>query len=235
MNDYFIYDGIDSRTFNAYVFDAGTDGAPAREYEELAIPNRNGALLLSGSRFPNQIHSYNAVIVEQAEANLTALRALLTSRNSYKRLTDSIHPNEFYKAIYRADFETEATPDRKKIRCLIEFERKPERWLTSGERVTTLTRSGSISNPTQFEAKPLLRIYGRGTVQIGNNAITITECDRYTDIDCEICEAYKGTESKNDLIEIQNIDFPVLNAGENNIVIGSGIGRVEITPRWYTI
>lgn len=235
MNDYFIYDGIDSRTFNAYVFDAGTDGAPAREYEELAIPNRNGTLLLSGSRFPNQIHSYNAVIVEQAEANLTALRALLTSRNSYKRLTDSIHPNEFYKAIYRADFETEATPDRKKIRCLIEFERKPERWLTTGERVTTLTRSGSISNPTRFEARPLLRIYGRGTVQIGNNAITITECDRYTDIDCEICEAYKGTESKNDLIEIQNIDFPVLNAGENNIVIGSGIGRVEITPRWFTI
>lgn len=235
MNDYFIFDGVDSRTFNAYVFDAGTDGAPAREYEELAIPNRNGALLLSGSRFPNQIHSYNAVIVQQAEANLTALRALLTSRNSYKRLTDSIHPNEFYKAIYRADFETEATPDRKKIRFLIEFERKPERWLTTGERVTTLMRSGTISNPTRFEARPLLRIYGSGTVQIGNNAITISEADRYTDIDCEISEAYKGTESKNEFVTIQNIDFPTLTAGSNSIVLGSGIGRVDITPRWYTI
>lgn len=235
MSNYFIYDGIDSRSFDAYIFDAGTDGAPAREYEEVTIPNRNGTLFLSGSKFPNVMHSYNGIIINDFDDNLAGIRGLLTSRTGYRRLTDSLHPTEFYKAVYRADFEVETTPDRKKGKFLIEFERKPERYLRSGETVTTLTSSGTITNPTQFDAKPLLRVYGTGIVQIGDNAITINAADVYTDIDCDIMDAYKGAVSKNDYIEIQNIDFPVLHAGNNGITLGSGITRVEITPRWFTI
>lgn len=235
MKNYFVYDGVDSRSFDAYIFDAGVSNSPAREFEEVVVPAKNGSILLSGSRMPNVVHSYNGVIIENAQTNVDALRAFLSSVTTYKRLTDSLHPSEFYKAVYRAEFEPEFTPDKSKARFLIEFERKPERWLTTGEQVTTLSRSGTISNPTRYESKPLLRIYGSGTVQIGNNAITITEADRYTDIDCEISEAYKGTESKNEFVTIQNIDFPTLKSGSNSIVLGSGIGRVDITPRWFTI
>ena len=80
-----------------------------------------------------------------------------------------------------------------------------------------------------------MRIYGTGTVRIGDNIITITGSDTYIDIDCELMEAYKGGTNKNQFVSFSQNDFPVLKPGNNNIVLGGSVTSVEITPRWWTI
>ena len=235
MSDYFTFNGTDSRTYNIWLFEQNTFGAPARYYEPMEVPGMNGMLLIDGKKYANTLHEYNCVIYDNYENQLNAFRNFLMSQVGYKRLQDTLHSDEFYLAYYDSDFVTTMKPDRTKGYFTLSFNRKPQRFLTSGEAVTTLTSSGSISNPTLFPSKPFLRVYGTGTLGIGSNAITITQADTYTDIDCELMEAYKGAVSCNNLIQIQNNDFPVLNPGSNGITLGTGITKVEITPRWFRL
>ena len=48
-------------------------------------------------------------------------------------------------------------------------------------------------------------------------------------------DAYKGTISKNGNVELSDYNFPVLVPGTNTITLGTGITKVEITPRWWQL
>lgn len=235
MSEYFIFAGYDTRTLGVEAFEGDTFGAPQRIYSPADIPGRSGSFLIDGKRYADTTHTYNCVIYENFENNLQRLRNILASQVGYQRLEDSIHPDEFYKAYYAEDFVTFVNPHRDMGHCEVTFTRKPQRYLKSGETIVTFTNNNSITNETYFPSQPLLRIYGTGTVGIGDNAITITSADGYTDVDCEMMEAYKGTRSCNAYVQIQGNDFPVLKPGANGITLGSGITRVDITPRWYRL
>jgi hypothetical protein len=95
-------------------------------------------------------------------------------------------------------------------------------------------------NPTPFDAKPLIKVTGRGTLGIGEYILTITGTASQTlYIDCETMEIYtiEGTvpTGASSLVSINKNDFPVLEPGTNNISVGSGITAVTITPRWWRI
>ena len=98
----------------------------------------------------------------------------------------------------------------------------------------TFTSNGSIENPTEFESKPLLRVYGTGTLGIGSQSITISQADVYTDIDCEMMDCFKGTANKNANVSFSDYNFPTLMPGTNGISL-TGITKVEITPRWWIL
>lgn len=235
MNDYFIFAGYDTRTLGVKIFPTETMSAPKRAYRTTTIPGRNGSMLIDEKRHVDVSHSYSAVIYENFDNRLAQIRSVLMSVQGYQRLEDSINPDEFYMACYEDSFSATSYTDKSMGHFGIEFTRKPQRFLKSGETVTTLTVNGSITNPTLFPSKPLLRVYGTGRVGIGNNSILITDANEYTDIDCDIMEAFKGTTSCNSYVQIQNNDFPVLKPGTNGITLGTGITRVDITPRWYRL
>ena len=218
----FTFDGVVSSTYGVYISGGGTFNAAARDYETLEIPGRDGVLTLDNGRFESIRHSYDAFIVPGFSANVEGLRNQLMARRGHKRLTDGYHT-------------VEPTDTLREGRLEIVFTRDPRRFLVSGETVTTLTADGSLTNPTLFEARPLLRVYGTGQLGVGDQYITISQADSYTDIDCEMREAFKGTVSKNQYITLTGDDFPVLHAGSTGLQLGSGITRVEITPRWYRL
>ena len=235
MSEFFKFGGVDSRQFYAEVFELRTFDAPARSYDTKVIPGRNGTMLLDGNRYGNIEHSYSCIIHQNFSQNYTNFRNSLLSKVGYQRLEDSMHTNEYYMAYYKEDVSPTIDERRSMGKMVIRFERKPQRYLKSGEASISFTETGTINNQTLFDSKPLLRIYGVGTVGIGDNAITVIDCDDYVDVDCEMMEAYKGVISYNDNISIQNIDFPVLKPGINNIRLGSGITQIDITPRWYML
>ena len=85
-----------------------------------------------------------------------------------------------------------------------------------------------------FEAKPLLRVYGTGSVGIGSETLTITSANQYTDIDCDLQDAFKGTTNCNGNIRLSSGSFPVLKPGYTGVTL-SGVSRVEIIPRWFSV
>lgn len=236
MSNVITFGGTPLSNFSLYNNGGGTYNAPAKDYSMIAIQGRSGDLLYDNKRFENYDLTYASCwIADNFETNIANLRAYLLSRNGYQRLEDTYHPTEFRMAVCKNAMEIDVDMYNKFGSFDLVFNCKPQRFLKSGETKTTLTSNGVINNPTLFNSQPLLRVYGTGNVGIGSYTITILEADTYTDIDCELMDAYKGTASKNDKIRLSNYTFPVLTPGQNGISLGSGITRVEITPRWWTI
>ena len=103
------------------------------------------------------------------------------------------------------------------------------------ETPTIFTAAGTITNPTDFESKPLIRVYGTGsgTVTIGNQIITLTGISEYIDIDSVLMDCYKGTLNCNNLVRLS--EFPKLKPGPTGISFTGDITSVEITGRWWTL
>lgn len=235
MRNYFTLGGTDSRDFGVYISGQGTFNAPARESDMLSIPGRNGDLIGLGSRLANAELVYPAFIYSNFKSNIAAFRAFLLSDSGYRRLVDTYNPGEYRLAAYSGELEVEATSKNDAGAFDIIFNVKPQRFLLTGEDAQTLNASGTITNPTLFNSKPLLRVYGVGTLGINSDTIVISAADTYTDIDCDTMYAYKGSTSKNQYVSVSGLDFPVLRPGLNNITLGSGITSIKITPRWWTV
>ena len=110
-------------------------------------------------------------------------------------------------------------------------------WLKTGETPITYTSGAYLTNPTLFTAKPLIRVYGSGDVTIAGRVVRVTNSTyAYVDIDCEMEECYYGANNCNSMATLKtNNEFPVLNPGSNWVGLGSGITKVVLTPRWWTI
>ena len=224
--------GVPLSDFGVYISGDGTFNAPARAYDTVEIPGRDGALLLSDKRLENIDITYPAFVYANFRENMRQLRSFLLSRVGYQRLSDTYHPDEYRLAYFPGELEVNATPVNDAGSFDLTFTCKPQRWLTSGETVQTFTDDGTITNPTYCNALPLIRVYGVGTLEIGDYTLSITSADGYTDIDCDIMEAYKGNENRNSVLIIS--DFPVLVPGDNEISF-TGFTQVEITPRWWVL
>lgn len=235
MRNYFVFDNKDFRDFGVYISGRGTFSAPARSYDLVSIPGRSGDLVGFETRLENQEITYPAFICRNFNDNISALRSFLLSRKGYKKLSDSYHTDEYRMAVYVGPFEPEVGENNLIGEFDLVFNCKPQRYLVSGDTVTTLNATGTINNPTLFDSQPLLRIYGAGILGINSESVKITQADVYTDVDCEMMDAYKGNVSKNAYIELSSNDFPVLKPGNNTITLGTGITKVEITPRWWRI
>lgn len=235
MRNYFVFDGENSLDYGVYISGQHTFDSPARVYESQPIPGRNGTIITSADRLENVEVAYDAFIYHDFFTNARKLRNFLLSRTSYCRLMDTYHPDEYRLALYRGGLELDVVDRNNAGRFDLVFECKPQRFLLSGEDAHEFTADGAIYNPTMFPALPLIRVYGAGEVGIGLTTITITDADEYTDIDCDIMAAYKGSTNKNQYVQMSGLDFPSLPPGDTGIALGTGITKVEITPRWWEV
>ena len=107
----------------------------------------------------------------------------------------------------------------------------------SGPITLTFVEPSVIENPTPFESKPIIRVYGSGTctVTINNQIITINNVTDFVDIDCETMNCYNGVVNKNADVVLGAQGFPVLPAGKTMIKTGGGTTKIEITPRWWEV
>lgn len=234
--NYFTLDYVRSTAYDVLISKAGVFGAPARAYEAVSVPGKNGDVLFDEGRYENVPAYYECGIVNDG-GNLDDFRAWLLSHTGYCRLADSYHPNEYRLGMPVNGFDPEMLAALRIGKFRLEFNCKPQRFLTSGETTTTLTSSGSITNPTLFPSKPLLRVYGYGTLGIGGNTVTIAQHPgiSYIDLDCDIQDAFCGNTNANSYITLSGSEYPVLKAGINNITLGGSITNVIITPRWWTL
>jgi len=233
----FTFDGVESSVYNVYIFDNQIDDGAVPLYSRNSVPGRNGDIIFPENMRANVIHRYDCVITGSgAMNNYNNLKNRFLSRQGYYRLEDSFHPTEFYQAFIDENFVPVFSQDRDMLRFQITFNRKPQRFLKIGEEITTFTASGVISNPTRFQSRPLMRVYGTGQLSIRPaQVITISEADEYTDIDCDLMECFKGVVSKNEFVTFSTLDYPYIAYGDNTVTLGAGITKVEITPRWWRV
>ncbi len=172
----FTFDGIDSRDYGVYISGDAVFDAPERDVEMIEIPGRNGAYALDNGRFHNITVTYPAGIFGGSESDfaqgISDLRNALASRKGYCRLEDEYNPGEYRMAVYKSGLEV--TPAQLKAgEFSIVFDCKPQRFLKSGEDAVRVNNNDTITNDTQFDAQPLLQVWGHGNIDIGGQGITV--------------------------------------------------------------
>lgn len=171
------FDGVSSRTYGVYITGEAVYNAPERDVEMVTIPGRNGTYALDNGRFENIEVSYPAGIFADTEADfrqaISEFRNFLCSRKGYVRLQDEYNPDEYRLAVYKSGLEVEPAM-LKAGEFKIIFDCKPQRFLTSGETAVSVDSGDTLTNPTLFEASPMLEIVGSGKFAINGEELEIT-------------------------------------------------------------
>ena len=172
----FTFGGTSSSAYSMFITEAATYNVPERTVDMLSIPGRNGAYALDLGRFENVEVTYHVVVHKDTNANfqteLSDVRNWLASKVGYQRLTDDYNSNVYRMAIFKGGLETSETFVNGAEFDIV-FECKPQRWLTSGETAVTVANGGTLSNPTPFDAEPLLAVDGYGTIGFNGFEIEI--------------------------------------------------------------
>lgn len=231
MENFLIYNGKSSADFGVWISGGGTFNAPTRDTETEVIPGRNGSLLFDNGRYNNIVVSYPAFISRSFAERIAAFRAFLAAQTGYKRLEDTYHPGEFRLAAYRNGMTVETAVRNLGGTFNLEFDCKPQRFLKSGEKFTAYSNNSKIINQTDYDALPVIRANGNGTITLNGTTITISGNSGTIFIDCDTQDAYNGATNKNGYI---TPNFPKLAPGENTLTY-AGVSGVQIMPRWWTL
>lgn len=232
MMNTFIFNKKKSSEYGIYISGSGTYNFPERDITTYEVPGRNGDLIVDNGRFKNILLKYPAFIRQKFKENTDGARMWLLKSSTYHRLEDSYHPDIFRMARFSGPLDWKTRFLNYSGECDLIFDCKPQRFLKSGEIPIVSEENIVVSNPTPFEATPLIRVYGTGgELIVGNNIIQIKNIDNYVDIDCDTQNAFKGTVNCNGNIVLDT--FPILPEGETGVVFNGDITKIEIIPRWW--
>lgn len=204
--DYLVFGGVDSRDYNIEVFFKDVDHTPKRVYEIVEVPGRNGAIYIDQKRYEDVPVTYDCIAPDDADRKefVNALAALL----GYNRLEDSFNSDEFYNAVFDDDVDPHVTADRSQSTFTLHFTRSAQRYLTDGETVISVDDGDVLTNPTLFEASPLLEVEGYGTIDVNGYVINIAN-DGIGEV--AVGEAAENTNG-NPIVQI--LDTNLFNAGD---------------------
>ena len=231
-----IFNGYASTDFGLVVDGRNTHNAPERDVTPLEVPGRNGTLTLDGGRWKNCDLTYDAFVYGANWAEkAAAVRAWLLAQTGYHRLEDTYHPDEYRLARFNGTVQWDADCLNRCAKTTLAFTCWPQRFLKSGETALTVTNGQTLTNPTLYPAKPLLRLTVTDTAKlsVGSVQLRITGYSGTLLLDCENQNAYAEGKNLNRYVDAP--EFPVLQAGETTIGWEGGISAVEITPRWWSL
>ena len=172
------FGGVTSSTYDIYISGEGVWDAPEREAELISIPGRNGDFIQDKGKFQNITVTYPAFIVKDNNTNfktqIDAFRNAMSAKVGYQNLTDSFHTNEYRMAAFIGGMEIEPLlyNDHAATFDLV-FECMPQRFLISGENPVSMTSGDTITNPTLFDAKPMVEVEGYGEIDLNGFNINI--------------------------------------------------------------
>ena len=177
----FIFGGVSTTTYGVIVEGSGDYSGAKRAVEMISIPGRDGAFALDKGYYENEPVEYDVLIQGATqttfEAAVSSFKNAILSKTGYQRLTDTYHPNEYRMAVYAGGFDEEPKFHGKGASFKVKFDCKPQRFLTSGETASTVANNGTMTNPTLFDAKPLLEVEGYGTIGFNGYEIEIASVD----------------------------------------------------------
>jgi len=233
-----IWAGKSSQDFGIVVENPPAIKRPARKFTKYSVPGRNGDIVEQQDAWDNYTQTYTIWAggndYGSAPITYSAISSWLLSPKGYQRLEDNFEPDIFREAYFVGPVEADNLLT-KVGRCDLSFVCKPQRFLKIGEKTTSYLLSGSeLYNPTQFDAKPLIKVTGSGsgTVTLNGVTMTITGMTDYLYIDCEAQNVYRlESENKNSLV---SGSFPTIAPGKNTLTF-TGVTQIDITPKYFMI
>ena len=241
----FTYNGKCSADFGLHIEKKDVFSAPEYAAEFISIPGRSGDIINPNRRFANIKVSYTVFL---ARKNVAALAAVLrdikgwlySEPDRYHELTDSYDAEYFRYGVISGNLDIEEQLN-KVGSFTVTFNCKPYKYSLAGQETVSADSSElTIANPTAFESRPYMKIYGSGLFRLvvqpegeGASLWTISEVDECIEIDSELMNCFKDTTLKNDTVTGDG--FPMLKPGTTTIACAGNVQRIEVIPRWQCL
>lgn len=169
LNGWFVFGSFDTRSLGVTVVPDDLEQAPAREFQVIPTPGRNGNILVDNQKYPNVERTYWVLIPANFASVYRQLREALLSVSGYARLTDAWNTDEFYEAYVSADLDTTVSRNRDMGKVLVTFSRKPQRFLVSGEEpIAFYPVSAIFTNQTPYESRALIHLIKKDSRSISS-------------------------------------------------------------------
>lgn len=233
--DFFIFGGVNSLDYGVLLDGSGTTTAPERDVTTVTIPGRSGDLLVDAGRWKNTTVSYPCTIAREFEGRFAAFKQALLAEGGYKRLEDTLHPDEYRLAYLAGPLEPETIPYNRAGTFALDFGCKPQQFLKSGEDALTVASGGKLYNPTGCAALPLIRLTLTADAKLNVGGVQMSVAG-YTGpmwIDCDLQDAYYNNTNLNKYLTAP--EFPVLGPGATQVSWSGGIAKCEVVPRWWRL
>jgi len=157
------FGGINSLDYGIYISGPGVYDAPTRDVEFVSVPGRNGAIEIDKGHWNNIEVTYHAGVFagnqEDFGKKINAFRNAIVSQVGYQRLTDTYNADEYRLGIYASGIGASTVKTNEAGEFDLIFNCKPQRYLLEGENEITVSSGRTVTNPTLYEASPLMKVY----------------------------------------------------------------------------
>ena len=232
MNDYFIWNGVDCRTYGIHVTDQPPVTIPQERSTQTNVPGRPGSLTqLEGEDvYDDMVLTAQCFISDPAQ--IPAIAAWLKGKGT---VTFANRTGGHYNARISNQIPFEKVL-RGNPHCsfAVNFRCFPFWYQDNAADVTITTSGTAITNPGSVYSDPVITVTGSGdiTLMVGTTIVELTGVSGSIVIDSVLKEAYKGTTLMNDHM---SGDFPVLKPGLNAISWTGTVTRVVVRPNWRSL
>lgn len=226
MNPYFIWKNFNSLDKNIMVNKLPNFERPDANIEKIIITGRDGYLTQDDGTYKGMIKPCECSL---DDGNIDDVCSWLTGSGE---IIFSNEPDKKYKAVI-----INKIPFSKIIPTfhtfIIQFECQPHKY-SVGNEVIELTNQGTLYNYGTKYSKPVVKIYGNGSINltINSKTINLTNITDSITIDSDLLEAYNDIELLNSHMVGE---FPVFEVGENIISWTGTVTKLDIIPNWRWI
>lgn len=133
MKHKFIFGGIDSSDHNVWISGEGTFDSPERDVKRVAVPGRNGDLIIDNGRWKNIELEYPAFTPAGFDSSFPDFRSTICLKRGYQKLEDDYNPDEYRMAEFSEAIEPKPNAYNKSASYKLIFNCKPQRFLKSGD------------------------------------------------------------------------------------------------------
>lgn len=159
------FNGKSSQDFGLIVEQLPPSVHASRRGDSITVPGRNGVILREDGSFDTYTQEY-IVWFSENETNRNPYQTArdiavwLLGASGFCRLEDTFEPEHYRLARFSGEFNVD-TVLLNYGKAVLSFDVQPQRYLKSGENAISYegdsSTAFSIVNPTQFEARPLLK------------------------------------------------------------------------------
>ena len=232
MQDYFLWNGMDCRTYGIHVTEQPPITIPAERSTQTNVPGRPGSLTQLEGEDVYEDLLLTATCFISDPTQIPAIAAWLKGAGT---VTFANRTGGYYKARIANQIPFEKVL-RGNPHCAfaVNFRCFPF-WYQEDAATITVTTSGTmVTNPGSVYAEPILTVYGSGdiTLMVGTTIVELENISGSIVLDCALQEAYLGSTLMN---EHMTGEFPVLKPGANAISWTGTVTKVVVKPNWRSI
>lgn len=232
MKNYVIFKGVNSNTYsNLIISELPCISKPELRVDTTEIDGKDGDII---DELGYSAYDKTLKIGLTSSDNIDKIIKFFSGSGN---IVFSNEPDKYYKAYIYEQIDYERLLRFKEADVTIHVQ--PFKYLLNEEDVVlniTNQTSLTVNNQGLEKSKPILKLYGSGTITISLNGltaftVTIDEDDDYIVIDSLEEEAYNDTELKN---RNMSGEFPLLETGNNTISWTGSLTKIEVIPnsRW---